>query len=428
VHLFGVGATFNRQLFRDSHIVILPSVLLTLLTFNSRQEVQSEEDVDDEENPDAEKEVSYIHPYAEQADQMARHQLSRRSSNPEETQGASGGSGFANTLFLNFLHVMRHDPELADAIKGEFCRFEPFLRKAVQSFVLDLHPELDDPSASASSSAHNAASYFMAVHNLPATYSIRRLRTDFIGALSSVTGTVTRTSDVRPELLVASFRCNKCGLLAAKIPQQYHYTRPTLCRNPRCKNRSPQQFTLEIRQSEFVDWQKLRVQENSNQIPPGSMPRSMDIIVRNEMVERAKAGDKCVFTGSLVVIPDGSALARAGEAAQATKKRGGGRPSDAASGGGGGVRGLSALGVRELTYRTCFVASSVLPADSLQQANNNEQVVASFLFGKATLENHEPTTDEVAMEFTEAQRAEIRAMRASPRLYEQVSVDSLRVR
>eukprot|EP00980_Cylindrotheca_fusiformis_P031785 scaffold26966_cov201-Cylindrotheca_fusiformis.AAC.3 len=183
------------------------------------------------------------------------------------------------------------------------------------------------------------------------------------------------------------------------------------------------QFTLEIKESEFVDWQKLRVQENSSQIPPGSMPRSLDIILRNEMVEKAKAGDKCVFVGNLVVLPDGSALARAGEAATAGKTR----PSDAASGGGGGVQGLKALGVRELTYRTCFVATSVLPADSMQNANNNEQVVASLLYGKAsTINPHErdPTTDQVAMEMTTAQRAELTAMRNSPRLYEQM-VDSI---
>jgi len=216
---------------------------------------------------------------------------------------------------------MHQDPELADAIQGEFCRFEPYMRRAVSLFVMDLHPTIKEQA------------YFVAMYNLPNTLSIRQLRTDLIGSLSAVTGTVTRTSDVRPELLVASFRCNKCGLLAGKIPQQYHYTRPTICRNPRCKNTSPMQFTLEIQESEFVDWQKLRVQENSNQIPPGSMPRSMDIILRNEMVENAKAGDKCVFVGSLVVLPDGSALARAGETAKAGRTR----PSDAAAGGGGGV-------------------------------------------------------------------------------------------
>jgi hypothetical protein len=124
-------------------------------------------------------------------------------------------------LVSQFLHGIRHDPELADAIQGEYCRFEAYLRKAIKSFVMDLPPELDD-SASHNNNNNNSTTYFLAVHNLPTTVSIRRLRTYLIGSLSSVTGTVTRTSDVRPELLIASFRCNKRGLLAAKIAQQYH--------------------------------------------------------------------------------------------------------------------------------------------------------------------------------------------------------------
>ena len=58
------------------------------------------------------------------------------------------------------------------------------------------------------------------------------LRTDCIGRLTAVSGTVTRTSEVRPELLIASFRCNKCCLLAENIQQQYHYTRPTIVPKP----------------------------------------------------------------------------------------------------------------------------------------------------------------------------------------------------
>eukprot|EP01045_Picozoa_sp_COSAG04_P019394 COSAG04_NODE_1878_length_5323_cov_2.633997_1_plen_96_part_10 len=56
--------------------------------------------------------------------------------------------------------------------------------------------------------------------------------------------------------------------------------------------------------SSFVDFQKVRVQENSNEIPAGSMPRSMDIILRHEAVEKCKAGDKCIFTGMLTVMPE----------------------------------------------------------------------------------------------------------------------------
>jgi DNA replication licensing factor MCM6 len=59
-----------------------------------------------------------------------------------------------------------------------------------------------------------------------------------------------------------------------------------------------------MNQSIFVDWQKIRVQEVSSDIPAGSMPRSIDIIMRGDIVDMAKPGDKSIFTGTLVVVPD----------------------------------------------------------------------------------------------------------------------------
>ena len=374
---------------------------------------------------------SFIYPYVEQAHQMARRQLQGRSVRPDDdddddnnneaSSNSALGSVYSSTLFLDFTHLLQQDVELAEAIQSEFVRFEPFLRRAIQSFVHEWHPELNTAN-------HPTAAmplYFVAVYNLPTVLPLRALRTDAIGRLSCVSGTVTRTSEVRPELLVGAFRCRPCGLLAEHVAQQFHFTRPTICRNPRCKNASPTKFVLETALSQFCDWQKLRVQESSDEIPPGCMPRSLDVMVRQEMVERAKAGDKCVFGGSLVVLPDGSALARAGEAPRAVRPRMG-TANDAAGGGGGGVRGLKALGVRELTYRTCFVANCVLPADALPRVASaaNSRAIASILFGSksaaSSLENHEPSAEEVVMELTRAERNEIREMKADPRLYERM--------
>ena len=89
-----------------------------------------------------------------------------------------------------------------------------------------------------------------------------------------------------------------------------------MCTNPRCDNRND--WSLETNESTFVDWQRLRVQENSDEIPPGSMPRSIDVIVRGEVVEKAKAGDKCVLTGFLAVVADSGGLSRAGEGEKTT--------------------------------------------------------------------------------------------------------------
>jgi DNA replicative helicase MCM subunit Mcm2 (Cdc46/Mcm family) len=44
------------------------------------------------------------------------------------------------------------------------------------------------------------------------------------------------------------------------------------------------------------------------QIPGGSLPRTLGVVVRANNVDRAKPGDKVTFTGSLVVCPDVAAL------------------------------------------------------------------------------------------------------------------------
>lgn len=39
------------------------------------------------------------------------------------------------------------------------------------------------------------------------------------------------------------------------------------------------------------------------------MPRTIDVAIRNDAVDKAKPGDKLIFTGTLVVLPDASSLA-----------------------------------------------------------------------------------------------------------------------
>eukprot|EP00232_Nephroselmis_pyriformis_P019189 CAMPEP_0182900038 /NCGR_PEP_ID=MMETSP0034_2-20130328/28518_1 /TAXON_ID=156128 /ORGANISM="Nephroselmis pyriformis, Strain CCMP717" /LENGTH=84 /DNA_ID=CAMNT_0025034159 /DNA_START=12 /DNA_END=262 /DNA_ORIENTATION=- len=81
---------------------------------------------------------------------------------------------------------------------------------------------------------------------------------------------------------------------------------PTVCENATCGNKS--RWQLQREESKFVDWQRVRIQESSDEVPAGSLPRTMDVILRNDQVEIARAGDKCVFSGSLIVVPDTSVL------------------------------------------------------------------------------------------------------------------------
>ena len=82
---------------------------------------------------------------------------------------------------------------------------------------------------------------------------------------------------------------------------------PTVCKNPNCANR--RRFMLDINQSRFVDFQKVRVQETQQELPRGSIPRSLEVVLRAEAVEMVQAGDKCDFIGTLIAVPDVAQLA-----------------------------------------------------------------------------------------------------------------------
>lgn len=303
-----------------------------------------------------------------------------------------------STLYVDFRHIMRV-PALMEAIQEQYYRFQPYMIRALHNLITKYEPQYfrehrqptSTTSVASTSVAGNASSqndsiadktpnqqtdklFTIAFYNLPLVTRVRQLRTAQIGQLLSISGTVTRTSEVRPELSLATFICEMCNSVVPNIEQTFRYTEPTQCPNGTCGNRLG--WRLDIRQSTFVDWQKVRIQENSSEIPTGSMPRTMDVILRGEMVDRAKAGEKCIFTGTLIVIPDVSQFLVPGTRVQATRDAA--NAHRGADVGGNGVTGLKALGVRDLTYRMAFMACMITPDTSTAG-----QLAAQSLSGRA---------------------------------------------
>lgn len=66
--------------------------------------------------------------------------------------------------------------------------------------------------------------FSVAFHNVPAHEGIRDLRMTRLGKLMSISGTVTRTSEVRPELVYGTFTCKDCGGIMHNVEQQFKYT------------------------------------------------------------------------------------------------------------------------------------------------------------------------------------------------------------
>lgn len=90
------------------------------------------------------------------------------------------------------------------------------------------------------------------------------------------------------------------------------------------------------------------------QMPAGSLPRSLDVIIRGEMVEQVRPGDKVVFTGCLIVVPDLGAYQAPGEKTLLQSK---GTSSNAPAT--RGVTGVKATSSRELHHKLAFLANNV---------------------------------------------------------------------
>ncbi|KAI5993630.1 MCM2/3/5 family-domain-containing protein [Pisolithus albus] len=273
-----------------------------------------------------------------------------------------------STLYVDYSHILQKDDVLADAIKTQYYRFLPYLRRAVHNLVAQYEPEYlkVNPTAATTDSVNlQTREFSIAFYHLPLVSGIRELRTDKIGTLMSISGTVTRTSEVRPELLYGSFICEVCDGLVNEIEQQFKYTEPSLCPNPTCGNRVAWQ--LQIDTSKFTDWQKVRIQENPSEIPT--------------------AGDKCVFTGTFIVVPDvGQLSLPGGEKPQLSRET---RITS-------GVTGLKSLGVRDLQYKTAFLACMVHNADGRGGTNIRGEEEEGEEDGQAFLRSlTEPEFDEL---------------------------------
>ncbi|OIR56705.1 MAG: DNA replication licensing factor Mcm6 [Amphiamblys sp. WSBS2006] len=244
------------------------------------------------------------------------------------------------TLSVQYDHMLEHDELWASSIGTDYYHLEPFLCEGVFLFCSKHYPEY------ATHAGGEKKLFHVSVHGFPVTHRVRELTTKKIGHLVRVKGMVTRTSEVRPELVQGGFTCGVCGLSVRGVEQQFKYTEPSICQNAKCQNKNS--WVLVPGTSVFVDWQKIRMQESIDEIPSGAMPRTVDVIARHEQVEKIKPGDRLDVTGCLVVVPDVAAMIRGLS----------GRLENQNSARGDGVAGIANVGVRELAYRLAFVVSS----------------------------------------------------------------------
>lgn len=145
----------------------------------------------------------------------------------------------SDVLTLNWQQKSKKNTTGWDCLSLLTIRFEFYLRKGASDYITKINPKSKtDQELTVSDKdiwihIYNFRAiqrYYKSILKVNFT-SIRELRADAVGRLSSICSTVTRTSEVRPELLLGSFLCLDCNNIVPDVEQQFKYTEVSV---PQC--------------------------------------------------------------------------------------------------------------------------------------------------------------------------------------------------
>lgn len=93
--------------------------------------------------------------------------------------------------------------------------------------------------------------------------SIREVKAELIGKLVTVRGIVTRCTEVKPMLVVATYSCDRCGAETYQPINGLSFMPVADCPSDDCRvNKAGGRLYLQTRGSKFVKFQEIRIQEH----------------------------------------------------------------------------------------------------------------------------------------------------------------------
>jgi replicative DNA helicase Mcm len=131
----------------------------------------------------------------------------------------------------------------------------------------------------------------------PDVLPLRQIRAEHMNRFVRIDGILTRISQVRHKLVNAVFECQACHERTSVEQRELNLVKPSRCVNARCRNTMA--FKLIFEESSYIDWQKATLQERPEELPPGELPRSIEVIITDDIVDIARPGDRVSISGIL---------------------------------------------------------------------------------------------------------------------------------
>ncbi|DBA98060.1 TPA: hypothetical protein ACH3X3_012887 [Trebouxia sp. C0006] len=190
-------------------------------------------------------------------------------------------------VFLNIdlQHMHKYNRELYGQLIAYPGEVIPLLDYEARSIVEDsIEGELPEHK-----------SFTVLPFNLKDNKVIRDLDPDDMNTLIRVSGMVTRTSGIIPDLRVGLYRCAACGEEEPRYLVGGALEQPIKCPEATCGKSMTMQLMHNL--GTYNDKQLIKMQENPNAIPEGETPHFVTLFAYDHLVDMAKPGDRVIITG-----------------------------------------------------------------------------------------------------------------------------------
>ncbi len=190
------------------------------------------------------------------------------------------------SITVDFEDLMVFDMTLAENLREKPDEYLAYMNRAAYAQL-----EIED-----SEYAARIEGVTVRFRSLPEPTHLRMLGAANIGKLVMVEGIIVRATPVQPQVMRAAFKCKRCGE-TAYIDQAGPFLKaPLKCEVPHCASKGPFEFVQEG--STFIDYQSIRIQERPEDLPPGQLPRTLNVkLISRDLVDKARPGDHVAITG-----------------------------------------------------------------------------------------------------------------------------------
>ncbi|MDD3084000.1 MAG: LAGLIDADG family homing endonuclease [Candidatus ainarchaeum sp.] len=190
------------------------------------------------------------------------------------------------SLIIDFKVLEKFDPVLADELLDNPDSVADSATIAIQ--------EINIPSLNVDEFKPHIRFSNLPKDRIP---NIKDIGSEHLGKLICVEGLVRQITDVLPKLQTAVWKCKRCGNIYKIIQDKQKINMPNMCE---CHSRD---FDLVEEKSDFIDYQKIQIQEPLEKLKGSEQAVYIDAYVSDDLVNKVSAGDKTAFVGILRLIP-----------------------------------------------------------------------------------------------------------------------------